>query len=62
MKIIPEEEWDSLQDERRDYEDIEELKKVADDLEDIDKETGGMLSKSSVPDDKDESGNNVRSI
>ena len=62
MKIIPEEEWDSLQDERRDNEDIEELKKVADDLEDIDKETGGMLSKSSVPDDEDESGNNVRSI
>ena len=26
MKIIPEEEWESLQDERRDYEDIEELK------------------------------------
>ena len=26
MKIIPEEEQDSLQDERRDYEDIEELK------------------------------------
>ena len=62
MKIIPEEEWDSLQDERRDYEDIEELKKVADDLEDIDNETGGMLSKRSVPIDKDESVNNVRSI
>ena len=41
---------------------IMKLKKVADDLEDIDKETGGMLSKSSVPDDKDESVNNVRSI
>ena len=41
---------------------IMKLKKVADDLEDIDKETGGMLSKSPVPDDKDESGNNVRSI
>ena len=26
MKIIPEEEWESLQDERRDYEDIEGLK------------------------------------
>ena len=26
MKIIPEEECESLQDERRDYEDIEELK------------------------------------
>ena len=26
MKIIPEEEWESLQDERKDYEDIEELK------------------------------------
>ena len=26
MKINPEEEWESLQDERRDYEDIEELK------------------------------------
>ena len=61
MKIIPEEEWESLQDERKDYEDIEELKKVADDLEDIDKETGGMLSKSPVPDAAD-SGNNVRSI
>ena len=41
---------------------IKKLKKVADDLEDIVKETGGMLSKSSVPDDKDESVNNVRSI
>ena len=41
---------------------IKKLRKVADDLENIDKETGGMLSKSSVPDDKDESGNNVRSI
>ena len=41
---------------------IMKLKKVADDLEDIDKETGGMLSKSSVLDDKDESVNNVRSI
>ena len=61
MKIIPEEEWDSLQDERRDNEDIEELKKVADDLEDIDNETGGVLSKSPVP-DEDDSGNNVRSI
>jgi len=26
MKTIPEEEWESLQDERKDYEDIEELK------------------------------------
>ena len=26
MKIIPEEEWESLQDEKKDYEDIEELK------------------------------------
>ena len=26
MKIIPEEEWESLQDEKRNYEDIEELK------------------------------------
>ena len=41
---------------------IKKLKKVADDLENIDKETGGMLSKSSVPDEKDESVNNVRSI
>ena len=41
---------------------IKKLKKVADDLENIDKETGGMLSKSPVPDDKDESVNNVRSI
>ena len=41
---------------------FKKLKKVADDLEDIDKETGGMLSKSSVPDDEDESGNNVLSI
>ena len=41
---------------------IKKLMKVADDLEDIDKETGGMLSKSSIPDDKDESVNNVRSI
>ena len=41
---------------------IMKLKKVADDLEDIDKETGCMLSKSSVPDEKDESVNNVRSI
>lgn len=41
---------------------IMKLKKVADDLEDIDKETGGMLSKSSVPDDKDAPVNNVRSI
>ena len=38
------------------------LKKVADDLEDIDTETGGILSKSSIPDDKDESVNNIRSI
>ena len=28
MKIIPEEEWESLQDERKDYEDIEELKEI----------------------------------
>ena len=28
MKIIPEEEWESLQDERKDYEDIEELKET----------------------------------
>ena len=28
MKIIPEEEWESLQDERRNYEDIEELKNI----------------------------------
>ena len=28
MKIIPEEEWESLQDERKDYEDIEELKNI----------------------------------
>ena len=28
MKIIPEEEWESLQDERKDYEDIEELKDI----------------------------------
>ena len=28
MKIIPEEEWDSLQDEKRNYEDIEELKNI----------------------------------
>ena len=47
----------------RDYLDaIKKLKKVADDLEDIDKETGGMLFKSPVPDDQDESVNNVRSI
>ena len=26
MKIIPEEEWESLQEERRNYEDIDELK------------------------------------
>ena len=28
MKIIPEEEWESLQEERKDYEDIEELKDI----------------------------------
>ncbi len=28
MKIIPEEEWESLQDEKKDYEDIEELKET----------------------------------
>ena len=28
MKIIPEEEWESLQDERKDYEDIEEWKDI----------------------------------
>ena len=28
MKTIPEEEWESLQDERKDYEDIEELKDI----------------------------------
>ena len=28
MKIIPEEEWESLQDEKRNYEDIEELKDI----------------------------------
>ena len=28
MKTIPEEEWESLQDERKDYEDIEELKET----------------------------------
>ena len=28
MRKIPEEEWESLQDERKDYEDIEELKDI----------------------------------
>ena len=28
MKIIPEEEWESLKNERKDYEDIEELKDI----------------------------------
>ena len=28
MKIIPEEEWESLQDEKKDYEYIEELKDI----------------------------------
>ena len=28
MRKIPEEEWESLQEERRDYEDIEELKDI----------------------------------
>ena len=28
MRKIPEEEWESLQDERKDYEDIEELKET----------------------------------
>ena len=28
MRKTPEEEWESLQDERRDYEDIEELKDI----------------------------------
>ena len=28
MKIIPEEEWESLKDERNDYEDIEGLKNI----------------------------------
>ena len=48
MKIIPEEEWESLQDERKDYEDIEELKNIICDWLDDSIERDGFQEDSKV--------------
>ena len=48
MKIIPEEEWESLQDERKDYEDIEELKDIICDWLDDSIERDGFQEDSKV--------------
>ena len=48
MKIIPEEEWESLQDERKDYEDIEELKNIIFDWLDDSIERDGFQEDSKV--------------
>ena len=48
MKIIPEEEWESLQDERRECEDIEELKDIICDWLDDSIERDGFQEDSKV--------------
>ena len=48
MKIIQEEEWESLQDERKDYEDIEELKNIICDWLDDSIERDGFQKDSKV--------------
>ena len=48
MKIIPEEEWESLKDEIKDYEDIEELKEVICDWLDDSIERDGFQEDSKV--------------
>ena len=48
MRKIPEEEWESLQDERKDYEDIEELKEVICDWLDDSIERDGFQEDSKV--------------
>ena len=48
MRKIPEEEWESLQDERRDYEDIEELKEIICDWLDDSIERDGFQEDSKV--------------
>ena len=48
MRKIPEEEWESLQDERKDYEDIEELKDIICDWLDDSIERDGFQEDSKV--------------
>ena len=48
MKTIPEEEWESLQYERRDYEDIDELKEIICDWLDDSIERDGFQEDSKV--------------
>ena len=48
MRKIPEEEWESLQDERKDYEDIEELKNIICDWLDDSIERDGFQEDSKV--------------
>ena len=48
MKTIPEEEWESLQNERRDYEDIDELKEIICDWLDDSIERDGFQEDSKV--------------
>ena len=48
MKTIPEEEWESLKDERKDYEDIEELKNIICDWLDDSIERDGFQEDSKV--------------
>ena len=48
MKIIPEEEWESLKDEIKDYEDVEELKEVICDWLDDSIERDGFQENSKV--------------
>ena len=48
MKIIPEEEWESLKDERNDYEDIEGLKNIICDWLDDSIERDGFQEDSKV--------------
>ena len=48
MKIIPEEEWESLKNERKDYEDIEELKNIICDWLDDSIERDGFQEDSKV--------------
>ena len=48
MRKTPEEEWESLQDERKDYEDIEELKNIICDWLDDSIERDGFQEDSKV--------------
>ena len=48
MRKIPEEEWESLQDERKDYEDIEELKNIICDWLDDSIERDGFQEDSKI--------------